>query len=84
MTARSGIIGAGNWIVDTTKIIDVYPSQDTLANIQSEEKNNGGGAFNILVDLAKMGADFPPPGAGSRRTRCRGRLDRRLLPCARH
>jgi sugar/nucleoside kinase (ribokinase family) len=55
----SGIIGAGNWIVDTTKIIDAYPSQDTLADIDSQEKNNGGGAFNILVDLARLGADFP-------------------------
>lgn len=59
MSTSSGIIGAGNWIVDTTKIIDVYPSQDTLANITSEERNNGGGAFNILSDLAKLGAKFP-------------------------
>ena len=56
---KTGIIGAGNWIVDTTKIIDVYPSQDTLANIASEERNNGGGAFNILSDLANLGAKFP-------------------------
>lgn len=61
---RSGIIGAGNWIVDTTKIIDVYPAQDTLANIASEERNNGGGAFNILVDLAKLGATFPLHASG--------------------
>lgn len=55
----SGIIGAGNWIVDTTKVIDIYPSQDTLANIASEERNNGGGAFNVLCDLARLGAGFP-------------------------
>lgn len=59
MSEKSGIIGAGNWIVDTTKIIDVYPSQDTLANIASEERNNGGGAFNVLSDLARLGASFP-------------------------
>lgn len=59
MTASPGLIGAGNWIVDTTKIINVYPSQDTLAHIESEQKNNGGGAFNVLVDLARLGADFP-------------------------
>jgi sugar/nucleoside kinase (ribokinase family) len=59
MNPPEGLIGAGNWIVDTTKIIDVYPSQDTLANISSEERNNGGGAFNLLVNLAKMGAPFP-------------------------
>jgi sugar/nucleoside kinase (ribokinase family) len=64
MTAKSGVIGAGNWIVDTTKIIDVYPSQDTLANIASEERNNGGGAFNVLSDLARLGATFPLRGLG--------------------
>lgn len=62
--AKPGIIGAGNWIVDTTKMIDAYPAQDTLANITSEERNNGGGAFNILVDLAKLGAGFPLHAAG--------------------
>lgn len=64
MNSKSGIIGAGNWIVDTTKIIDVYPAQDTLADIASEERNNGGGAFNILVDLAKLGAKFPLHASG--------------------
>ncbi len=59
MIASPGIIGAGNWIVDKTKIIDVYPAQDTLANIASEERNNGGGPFNILSDLAALGAPFP-------------------------
>ncbi|MEO7931762.1 MAG: carbohydrate kinase family protein [Chthoniobacterales bacterium] len=65
MNLSSGIIGAGNWIVDKTKIIDVYPSQDTLANIESEERNNGGGPFNILVDLFQLGAQFPLRALGS-------------------
>lgn len=30
---RSGILAGGNWIVDRPKIIDVYPAQDSLANI---------------------------------------------------
>ncbi len=64
MSTTTGIIGSGNWIVDTTKIIDIYPSQDTLANIGSEERNNGGGAFNILIDLAHLGAKFPLEGLG--------------------
>lgn len=59
MKSTRGIIGAGNWIVDTTKIIDIYPSQDTLANLGSEERNNGGGAFNVLSDLSNLGAAFP-------------------------
>lgn len=64
MSNRTGIIAAGNWIVDKTKIIDTYPTQDSLANIESEECNNGGGAFNVLCDMAKLGAAFPLQGLG--------------------
>lgn len=64
MRAKSGIVAAGNWIVDKTKIIDGYPTQDSLANIELEECNNGGGPFNILCDLAKLGATFPLQGVG--------------------
>ncbi len=64
MSSRTGIIAAGNWIVDKTKIINGYPGQDSLAHIESEERNNGGGAFNVLCDLAKLGAAFPLQGLG--------------------
>jgi hypothetical protein len=30
MSDRKGILGAGNWIVDHIKVIDAWPSQDTL------------------------------------------------------
>lgn len=59
LSEQEGIIGAGNWIVDTTKIIDRYPEQDQLADIEAEQRNNGGGAFNILCDLAQLGVSFP-------------------------
>jgi hypothetical protein len=42
-TLRSGILAGGNWILDRTKIIDVYPVQDALANILAEMLCNGGG-----------------------------------------
>lgn len=64
MNSRTGIIAAGNWIVDKTKIIDGYPGQDSLAHIEAEGRNNGGGAFNVLCDLAKLGAAFPLQGLG--------------------
>ena len=56
---RSGIAAAGNWIVDRVKLIDRWPEQDALASILGETTGNGGGAFNLLVDLARMGAPFP-------------------------
>lgn len=56
---RSGITAAGNYIVDRVKIVDRYPEQDTLANILSESVGNGGGAFNVLVDLSRLGFGHP-------------------------
>jgi len=59
MNARSGILSGGNWIVDKLKLIDTYPQQDALANITGQSISNGGAPFNVLVDLAKLGAPFP-------------------------
>lgn len=36
------------------KVIDVYPSQDALANILEESSGNGGAPYNVLKDLAKL------------------------------
>lgn len=63
-SARRGLIAGGNWIVDHVKIIDAWPQQDTLANILTQTDANGGSPYNILVDLAKMGAEFPLEAVG--------------------
>ena len=63
-TERTGILAAGNWIVDHVKLIDAYPDQDALAFISGQSSANGGGPFNVLKDLAKLGAEFPLEGAG--------------------
>ena len=59
MEKRHGIASAGNWILDITKLIDVFPEQDTLANISDQSSNNGGAPYNILKDLSKLKAPFP-------------------------
>jgi sugar/nucleoside kinase (ribokinase family) len=64
MSARSGILAGGNWIVDKLKVVDFYPQQDALANILAESEGNGGSPFNILVDLARMRAGIPLAGVG--------------------
>jgi sugar/nucleoside kinase (ribokinase family) len=61
---RNGLLSGGNWIIDHVKIIDHFPAQDTLANILSESDGSGGSPYNILVDLAKLGATFPLEAAG--------------------
>ena len=62
--SRSGILAGGNWIVDHVKMLDGWPPQDALANILSESWANGGSPYNILKDLAKLGAPFPLSAAG--------------------
>ena len=61
---RSGLLAAGNFIVDHVKIIDYYPDEEMLATILRETPANGGGPYNVLMDLSKLGAAFPLAAAG--------------------
>ena len=63
-TPRTGILAAGNFIVDYVKVIDHYPQQDMLANIVSESQSNGGGPYNVLKDLAAMRVVYPLAACG--------------------
>ena len=64
MNTRSGILAGGNWIIDHVKIIDNWPAQDTLCNILSSTHGTGGSAYNIVIDLAKLGVSFPLAAVG--------------------
>lgn len=64
VVARSGLLCGGNWIIDQVKLIDVYPQREQLANIRSQSQGTGGSPYNVLVDLAKLGASFPLWAAG--------------------
>lgn len=64
VTHRSGLLAAGNFIVDHVKIIDYYPQEEMLASILSETPSNGGGPYNILKDLARLQCGFPLSAAG--------------------
>ena len=61
---RSGILAAGNFIIDYVKLIDAWPDQDMLTNILSETSSNGGGPYNVLKDLSAMGAEYPLEACG--------------------
>jgi sugar/nucleoside kinase (ribokinase family) len=56
---RAGLIAGGNWIVDHVKLIDRWPPQDALANITDQISSNGGSPYNVLKNLARLGANFP-------------------------
>jgi sugar/nucleoside kinase (ribokinase family) len=64
-TARAGVLSGGNWIIDQVKMIDVFPQREQLANIRGKTAfGTGGSPYNVLVDLAKIGASFPLYAAG--------------------
>lgn len=81
-TERSGILAAGNFIVDHVKIIDYYPGEEMLASILDQSSANGGGPYNILRDLASLGACWPLEAAGLIGEDATG--DWILADCARH
>jgi sugar/nucleoside kinase (ribokinase family) len=62
--SRKGILAAGHWIVDCVKRIDHWPEPSTLARIEQQDIANGGFAFNVLSDLAKLDPSCPLFGAG--------------------
>ncbi|HYD85379.1 MAG TPA: carbohydrate kinase family protein, partial [Opitutus sp.] len=61
---RNGIIAGGNWIVDHIKVLDRWPAQDALASILRQSTGSGGSPYNILKDLARLGASVPLAGIG--------------------
>ncbi|MCI0746592.1 MAG: carbohydrate kinase family protein [Verrucomicrobia subdivision 3 bacterium] len=63
-SSRRGLLGGGNWIIDQVKLVDVFPNREQLANIRSQSQGTGGAPYNVLVNLAKLGADLPLFGAG--------------------
>ena len=63
-TSRRGILAGGSWIVDRVKLIDVFPQPETLSNIRGESRGTGGSPYNVLINLAKLGAKFPLAAAG--------------------
>jgi sugar/nucleoside kinase (ribokinase family) len=64
MLERNGILAGGTWVLDHTKIIDFFPAQDALANVLAETSSNGGGPYNVLIDLSRLGAPFPLAAVG--------------------
>ena len=56
---RKGITGAGIFVIDHVKIVNLWPEQGMLSLILDERKANGGCGYNVLKDLAKLKTDIP-------------------------
>ncbi len=80
--SRAGLLAGGNFIIDHVKIIDYYPEEETLATILTQSSGNGGGPYNVLKDLAKLGAGFPLEAVGL--IGCDEGADWIVQDCARH
>lgn len=59
MDQRSGIVTAGNWIVDIVHDIPAWPDKSDLVVISQESVGIGGGAANIALNLSALGVDYP-------------------------
>lgn len=64
MGERKGICCSGNWIVDRVKTVDVWPQEETLANIVDEESGTGGAACNVSIDLSRFELGLEISGIG--------------------
>lgn len=64
VTRQRGVIAAGHWIVDVSKRINRWPEPETLAVIENLTSTNGGAAFNVSCDLARLDPDLPIQGIG--------------------
>lgn len=58
-TTKRGIACAGNWIVDIVHSIDAWPQKSDLVRIRHEAIGVGGGAANVILDLAAFQTDLP-------------------------
>lgn len=56
---QSGIACAGNWIVDVVHTASHWPDKGDLVRLSGRHIGVGGGAANVLTDLASLGAPFP-------------------------
>ena len=64
MAARSGILCAGCWTLDQIRIVDHWPSEEALALTLRTDRQGGGSAHNVSIDLKKMDGSVPVFTAG--------------------
>jgi sugar/nucleoside kinase (ribokinase family) len=52
--ARRGFVTAGTWCVDDNKVIRAWPSEDTANEVLSIDRQGGGSACNMALDLRRL------------------------------
>jgi sugar/nucleoside kinase (ribokinase family) len=56
---RQGIACGGVWVLDTVKVIDHYPPENSIAYVSEMSKGGGGLAHNVVIDLASFDRALP-------------------------
>jgi sugar/nucleoside kinase (ribokinase family) len=57
--SRGGIACGGNWIIDRVKSIDLYPAENSIAEVIGTSQCGGGCCHNVAIDLALLDPDLP-------------------------
>ena len=59
MGGRRGIATAGTWCVDYNKSIADWPAEDTTNEVLAMDRQGGGSACNMAIDLKRLDPAFP-------------------------
>ncbi len=59
MDERRGVATAGTWCVDFNKSIADWPAEDTTNEVLAVDRQGGGSAFNMAIDLKRLDPAFP-------------------------
>jgi sugar/nucleoside kinase (ribokinase family) len=57
--ARQGIVTAGTWCVDLNKLIAEWPAEDTSNEVLAMDRQGGGSACNMAIDLRRLDSTLP-------------------------
>jgi sugar/nucleoside kinase (ribokinase family) len=56
---REGIACGGVWVLDTVKVIEHYPPENSIAYVSEMSKGGGGLAHNVVINLASFDRALP-------------------------
>jgi sugar/nucleoside kinase (ribokinase family) len=56
---RRGFVTGGTWCLDNNKLIGAWPAEDTANEVLSIDRQGGGSACNMALDLRRLDADMP-------------------------
>ena len=59
MAQRQGVVTAGTWCVDLNKLIARWPQEDTSNEVLAIDRQGGGSACNMAIDLRRLDSSLP-------------------------